>query len=113
MVLEVFPRALLGTTTWPKRGRNWALLVLPELLPRGGLRVCPAALSLFSDIPVRIRWNSRWMILQMGLYPFLFCLVRTTHLWRRYVSMKLFIFRIDHGALIVFEDAANLCRTNS
>ena len=88
-------------------------LALPELSPRGGLLNCLAALSLFSKILVRIRRNSRWMILPMKLYPFLFFLVHITHLWRRFVNMKSLIFHIDHGALIVFEDAANLCRTNS
>ena len=49
----------------------------------------------------------------MRLYPFLFFLVRITHLWRKYVNMKSLIFLIDLGALIVFEDAASLCRISN
>ena len=53
------------------------------------------------------------MILLTKLYPFLFFLVCTTHLRRRLVNMKLLIFHIDLGALIVFVDAASPCRINN
>ena len=49
----------------------------------------------------------------MELYPFLFFLVRITHLWRRYVNMKSLIFLIDRGALIVIEDVASLYHINN
>ena len=75
--------------------------------------MCLAALSLFIKILIQMIWNSRWTILQMRLYPFLSFLVRITHLWRKSVNMKLPIFHIDLGALIVFEDVANLYHINN
>ena len=75
--------------------------------------MCLAALNLYNKILIQMIWNSRWTILLMKLYPYLFFLVRITHLWRRYVSMKLLIFPIDLGVLIVFVDAASLCRTSN
>ena len=116
-VLSEDPKGGLFETFLRPRGRTTGrlleLLGLPEFLPRGGLRRCLAALSLFIKIPVRIRWNSRWTILRTKLYPYLFYLVRITHLWRRYVNTKLLIFLIDRGALIVFEDVASLYHINN
>ena len=68
----------------------------------------PAALDLSNKVLIMVVGKLLWRTPRMKLPSFRPCLVLAILPLRKFVNMKLLIFHIDRGALIVFEDAASL-----